>query len=89
VVRFFIMTPPLVLIFTWLYNRVRGSLLILILLHTSIDAATAVLAISTRAYLLSFALWWIAAIVVVVYGRMWRRAQPQPPALAAPPSRSA
>lgn len=84
--RFLLITPPLTILFTWIYNRTGGNLLLPLLAHASFDVGTAVFAISTPAYLYTFLIMWIVAIVVVVQTRMWRRVLPGQP--GAPVTRS-
>ena len=69
-VRFTLYTPPLTVLFTWIYNRTGGNLLLVVLAHTSFNVGTAVLAISTMAYLYAFLVMWVVAVVVVVHERM-------------------
>jgi membrane protease YdiL (CAAX protease family) len=68
---------PLSVIFTWVYNRSRGSLLIMVLFHTIFDWMTAVVPISYRAGAITFlGTFWIVAIVMTLTDRMWRKPQP-------------
>lgn len=76
--RFVLYTPPLTVLFTWIYNRTHGNLLLPVLAHTSFNVGTAVLAISSMGYLYAFLLMWVAAAVVVIRDRMWRLS-PVPP----------
>jgi uncharacterized protein len=70
----FVWVIPLSLVFTWLYNRSRRSLLLLILLHTAFNTTSALLPLSSRAgAFMVFGTVWVFAIAVVVFGRMWRK----------------
>ena len=78
----FIWVVPLAIIFTWLYNRAGRSLLIVILLHTAFNTATAVVPLSPRASVLFLGTTWAIALVVVGFGRMWRKQQSDVPTLS-------
>ena len=88
-VRFTLYTPPLTVLFTWIYNRTGGNLLLVVLAHTSFNVGTAVLAISTMAYLYAFLVMWVVAVVVVVHERMWRRDPAPEPGRPTHPARAA
>jgi CAAX protease family protein len=87
----FVWVIPLALVFTWLYNRSRRSLLLLILLHVAFNTTNALVPLSARAgALMVFGTVWVFAIAVLVFGRMWRKqsvesasevqlTEPQPP----------
>lgn len=63
---------PMTIIYTWLYNRTRGSLLLLVLMHAAVNnTAGWWLPATTGLYLGIYGL----APVLVVLGRMWRRRQ--------------
>ncbi len=67
---------PISVIFTWVYNRSRGSLLIMILFHTVFDWTTAVVPISYRAGAIMFmGTFWVVALIMTVTDRMWRKTQ--------------
>ena len=60
---------PSAIIFVWLFNRSKGSLLPVILLHTARNATSLFL---SRAYIPMFLLWLLLACVLVVWDKMWR-----------------
>jgi membrane protease YdiL (CAAX protease family) len=60
----------LAVLFTWLYNRARGGLLVVILFHTSVNNASGYW-LPVNAGLTVMLL--LAAIVVVIADRMWIR----------------
>ncbi len=71
---------PLSVIYTWVSNRSRGSLLIMILFHTVFDWTTTVVPISYRAGAIMFmGTFWIVALILSLTDRMWRKAQPATP----------
>jgi len=59
---------PLAIIFTWLYNRSKGSLLAAIILHTSINTVGF---IYPRSYVITFVLCMITASIMIFADRMW------------------
>ncbi len=70
----FIWEIPVTILFTWLYNRSRGSLTIMILLHAVFNATITFVGLSDRAGVLMFLCTsWIMALAVVLWGRMWRK----------------
>ena len=60
---------PSAIIFVWLFNRSKGSLLPVILLHAARNATSIFL---SRAYIPMFLLWLLLACVLVVWDKMWR-----------------
>lgn len=67
---------PISIIFTWVYNRARGSLLVMILFHTLFDWMTVVVPLSYRAGAITFlGTFWVVAILMILTDRMWRRPQ--------------
>jgi membrane protease YdiL (CAAX protease family) len=71
-------TIGLSVLFTWLFNQTRGSLIVVILFHAAVNLAAflpAAVGSTGAASLLYVLLTWIAAIMVVVRsgGRGWRR----------------
>ena len=66
-------TIGLSVLFTWLFNQTRGSLIVVILFHAAVNLAAflpATVGSTGAATLLNVLLTWIAAIVVVVsFGR--------------------
>lgn len=70
----FVWVIPLALIFTWVYNHARGSILILVLLHAAFNTPFLVVGLSSRAGLLMvFGTVWALALALLLIGRMWRR----------------
>jgi membrane protease YdiL (CAAX protease family) len=59
---------PRAILFTWIYNRTRGSLLIMLLLHAAINTTTMFI---PRSYHVLFVLCFVVAIVVVFVDKMW------------------
>ncbi len=72
----FIWVVPLAIVVTWLYNRSKRSLLVVMLLHASFNTTTALVPMSPRAgMLMVFGTMWIFALIAIVTGRMWRKTQ--------------
>ena len=72
-------TIGLSVLFTWLFNQTRGSLIVVILFHAAVNLAAflpAALGSGGAASLLNVILTWIAAIVVVAV--LWARAPRTP-----------
>jgi membrane protease YdiL (CAAX protease family) len=70
----FIWGIPVTILFTWLYNRSRGSLAIMILLHVIFNVTITFVGLSGRAGVLMFSCTsWIMALAFVLLGRMWRK----------------
>jgi len=65
-----IMDIPRAVLFTWIYNRTRGSLLIAILFHAAINTTSLFLPRSHHAV---FILCFVTAGMVVLTDRMWRK----------------
>ncbi|ABN07353.1 Abortive infection protein [Methanocorpusculum labreanum Z] len=75
----FVWFLPGVLIVTWLYNRSRGSLLILVLFHASIDAFPQILPAQTaNAGNIFNVLLLILAVIFVFTDKMWKKRTPVP-----------
>jgi CAAX protease family protein len=64
-------------IFTWIFNRTKGSVLVTALLHPAMNATTKYLTGSLGALLLLF----LFMIFVIVLDRMWRRLPADSPAI--------
>ena len=62
-------TIPLTLIFTWLYNRTRGNLLVMVCLHTAVNVSSSLIAPGTGMYITTA----IAVVMMVIFNRMYRR----------------
>jgi membrane protease YdiL (CAAX protease family) len=61
---------PRAILFTWLYNRTKGSLLLSILFHAAVNTTSLFL---PRSFGLVLGLCTIVAVVVVIADKMWRR----------------
>lgn len=62
-------TVPLAIIFTWFYNRSRGSLLIMVLLHTAINVTSGIVAPAIGLFISTT----VAVVLMVVMDRMYRK----------------
>jgi hypothetical protein len=61
---------PRAILFTWLYNRTKGSLLIVLLFHAAVNTTSLFL---SRSFEITFFLCILLAIAVVLTDKMWRR----------------
>ena len=64
-------------IFTWFYNRTKGSILVTALVHPAMNTATSFLTGSLGALILLF----VFMVFVIVLDRMWRRLPTDSPAI--------
>jgi membrane protease YdiL (CAAX protease family) len=64
-------------IFTWIFNRTKGSILVTALLHPAMNTATTFLTGSIGALILLF----VFMLFVIVFDRMWRRLPADDPAI--------
>jgi uncharacterized protein len=62
-------TVPLALIFTWLYNRSKGSLLVMVLLHTAVNVNSSIFAPGMGLYIVTT----LTVAGMIVCDRMYRR----------------
>lgn len=62
-------TVPLTLIFTWLYNRSKGSLLVMVLLHTASNVTSSIVAPAAGLYITTT----VAVIAMIVFDRMYSK----------------
>jgi membrane protease YdiL (CAAX protease family) len=70
----FVWVIPMAIIFTWVYNHSRGNLLAMVLMHASINCASAFIPLSARAGLLGLVVFqWVIALLVIISDRMWRK----------------
>jgi membrane protease YdiL (CAAX protease family) len=60
---------PLALIFTWLYNRSKGSLLVMVLLHTAVNVTSSIVAPAVGMYVMTT----VAVVLMIVFDRMYRK----------------
>ncbi len=66
-------TIPLTIIFTWLYNRSKGNLLVLVVLHTAVNVTSSLVAPGVGMYVTTT----IAVVLIVVFDRMYRKSEKQ------------
>jgi membrane protease YdiL (CAAX protease family) len=64
-------------IFTWFYNRTKGSILVTALVHSAMNTATSFLTGSLGALILLF----VFMVFVIVLDRMWRKLPADSPAI--------
>lgn len=64
-------------IFTWFFNRTKGSILVTALVHPAMNTATSFLSGSLGALILLF----VFMLFVIVFDRMWRRLAADSPAI--------
>lgn len=67
-VEFVIGTTAMAVIFTWVFNNTRGSLLLAILLHTSLDAATPTFA-NPLVFSMLYVVFVVVALLIIVATR--------------------
>lgn len=60
---------PLAIMFTWLYNRSQGNLLIMVLLHTAIDVTSGINAPAIGLFISTT----LAVLLMVIFDRMHRK----------------
>ena len=65
-----IMDIPRAVLFTWLYNRTKGSLLIAMLFHAAINTTSYFM---SRSHVVVFALVFIVAISLIIIDKMWHK----------------
>jgi membrane protease YdiL (CAAX protease family) len=65
------------IIFTWLFNRTKGSILVTALLHPAMNATTKYLTGSLGAVILLF----VFIVFVIILDKMWRRLPSDKPAI--------
>jgi hypothetical protein len=65
---------PLTITFTWLFNRTRGNLLVMIILHTMTNISSGLVAPEIGMYITMT----IAVVMMVVFDRMYKKSDPQP-----------
>jgi hypothetical protein len=70
---FVVWTVGLSILFTWLFNETRGSLIVVILFHTSINLAAfvpaAVGSTGAASFLYAIVTWIVALVIVSRFGR--------------------
>jgi len=64
-------------IFTWIFNRTKGSILVTALIHPAMNTATTFLTASLGAIILLF----VFMLFVIVFDKMWRRLPAENPAI--------
>jgi len=69
-----VMDIPRAVLFTWVYNRCKGQLWIVLLLHASTNTTSYFL---NRSWEVTLVLTTLAAVVVIFTDKMWRRLTPQ------------
>ena len=62
-------TVPLAVLFTWLYNRSQGSLLIMVLLHTAVNVTSSIVAPALGMFITTA----VAVVLIIVFDRMYRK----------------
>jgi membrane protease YdiL (CAAX protease family) len=65
-----LMDIPRAVLFTWVYNRTKGSLLIAILFHAAINTTSLFL---PRSHHVVFVICFVVAAIVVLTDRMWKK----------------
>jgi hypothetical protein len=65
-----IMDIPRAILFTWLYNRTKGNLLVVMLFHAAINTTSYFM---SRSHVVVFGLVFIVAILFVIMDKMWRK----------------
>lgn len=68
-----IMDVPRAILFTWLYNRTKGNLLIVMMFHAAINTTSYFL---SRSHYVIFVLVLVVAVLFVVMDKMWHRLPP-------------
>lgn len=66
---------PRAILFTWIYNRTKGSLFLVILFHAAINTTGFFL---PRSFPMVFAVCILAAVIVAIKERMWERLPAKP-----------
>ena len=65
-----IMDIPRAILFTWLYNRTNGNLLVVMLFHAAINTTSYFM---SRSHVIVFVLVLVMAILFVIMDKMWQR----------------
>jgi membrane protease YdiL (CAAX protease family) len=65
-----IMDIPRAILFTWLYNRTKGSLLVAMLFHAAINTTSYFM---SRSHVVVFALVFLVGIFLVIIDKMWHK----------------
>lgn len=65
-----IMDIPRAILFTWLYNRTKGNLLVVMLFHAAINTTSYFM---SRSHMVVFVLVLVIAILFVIMDKMWRK----------------
>ena len=64
-----ITTIPLAIIFTWLYNRSGGNLLVMVILHTAVNVTSSLINTGLGMFIVTA----VAVIFMIVFDRMYRK----------------